>query len=110
MEIKEYLKQKFTEKGAKDLLTKLKTTIRFYNEDSEWEKLKNNKPKMLGFPDWNVEIREELYGRIKELAQLLGANLNENIQIEATETEKIEKKKIEFVLPYKLEEVFDDNF
>ena len=63
----------YTSEGLEALKTKLKTSVRFFNEQKDYP----FKHKMLGFADWKVESKEELYYRIKELQQLTGMQIKE---------------------------------
>lgn len=69
------LKLQFTEKGLEDMRTRFKTLIRLFNEEKF-----NLNAYILGFGEINIESKEELLGRIKELSEILG----ENFKIEKT--------------------------
>lgn len=71
------MKIHFTEKGIKALRKKLETSLRFYNEEEKEPVKYPIEHTMLGFPKWRVDSREELRGRIMELAQLLNLGLKE---------------------------------
>jgi hypothetical protein len=57
----------YTDKGIKDLTTRLKSLIRLFNENKDW----NKEIIMLGFPKLLIDDREECFGRIRELADIL---------------------------------------
>lgn len=75
------MKEYFKKHGVQTLEAKIKSSIRFYNDKKT--KYPFNQI-MLGFPAWTVKSREELKGRIIELAHLLGANLSEETEVEKT--------------------------
>lgn len=87
MEIKEILKQRFTEKGLIDLKAKLNTSINFFNNK---ETIYPINEQILGFGKWIVDNELELLGRIIELAELTFTQIeikktehdNGNIQME----------------------------
>lgn len=87
MEIKEILKQRFTEKGLIDLKVKLNTSINFFNNK---ETIYPINEQILGFGKWIVDNELELLGRIIELAELTFTQIeikktehdNGNIQME----------------------------
>lgn len=87
MEIKEILKQRFTEKGLTDLKAKLNTSINFFNNK---ETIYPINEQILGFGKWIVDNELELLGRIIELAELTFTQIeikktehdNGNIQME----------------------------
>jgi len=83
----------FTDHGIAALRTKLETSLRFYNEEEDKPVKYPIEMIMLGFPKWKVKSREELYGRIIELAHLLDLGLEEEIIKEKINgKEKINKK------------------
>lgn len=57
----------FTERGIKALETRLKNFVIFYNEEEKYpfQKL------LYSFPRLSIESKSELFGRIRELSQLL---------------------------------------
>ena len=65
--IQDIIKNRFTEKGYTDLVTKLRTSISFFNEGKTIYPIN---VQMLGFGKWIVEDENELMGRIIELAEL----------------------------------------
>jgi hypothetical protein len=67
MEKSAKLEQLYTEKGSLDLKNRLKTLIRLFNENKDW----NKELIMLGFGKLVIEDREECFGRIKELSDIL---------------------------------------
>lgn len=70
--IKEIQEKYFTEKGLETLKSKLKTSIRFYNDEETKPVTFPFCHMMFGFEKWQVNSKEELKCRIKELAQIIG--------------------------------------
>jgi len=66
MKINDIINTRFTIKGYEDLKNRLHTLVRLFNENKF--PFKNM---MLGFGDILIEDREECFGRIKELSNLL---------------------------------------
>lgn len=80
--IKEMQNIYFTEKGLETLKAKLKTSITFYNDEETKPVVYPFSHQVLGFEKWNVDSKEELKSRIKELAQIIGGvQLNEETEI-----------------------------
>ena len=67
MEKSARLEELYTEKGSLDLTNRLKTLVRLFNENKDW----NKELIMLGFSKLLIEDREECFGRIKELSDIL---------------------------------------
>lgn len=67
MKQEDILKNRFTEKGLKDLKAKLNTSIKFFNSEETVYPISEI---LLGFGKWNIEDRNELLGRIIELAEI----------------------------------------
>ena len=70
--IKEMQNKYFTEKGLEALKVKLKTSIRFYNDEEKNPITYPFDLQILGFENWQVNSKEELGNRVKELAQIIG--------------------------------------
>ncbi|MCK4827673.1 hypothetical protein KA005_68735 [bacterium] len=88
------LRKYFTGEGVAALRVKLETGLRFYNEE-EKEPVKYPLDfRMLGFPQWLVDSREELKGRVIELAHLLNLGLKEETIKEKKDGEEIRIKKL----------------
>ena len=66
------LKDRFTEVGYIDLKNRLKTLVSLFNSNDKW----NEELLVLGFGKLLIEDREECFGRIKELSQILGVQIN----------------------------------
>ncbi len=71
------LKKYFTDDGIKALKKKLESSLRFYNEEEKNPVKYPIKHTMFGFPEWIVDSKEELRGRIMELTQMLNIGLTE---------------------------------
>lgn len=79
MNIKEKQKEYFTPHGIKTLREKLASSVKYYNDPKGISNIK--KVKMIGFSKWEVDSKEELYFRIKELVHILGdIKLTEEIE------------------------------
>ncbi len=68
--IKEMQEKYFTEKGLSALKNKLASSVKYYNDPDGIRNIK--KVRMLGFGKWEVDSKEELRHRIKELVHILG--------------------------------------
>lgn len=87
MDTEQSLSEKFTEKGLKDLKQLFKTYVDIFNENKRFKEDLN----ILGFGIINIEDREECFGRIRCLSDLL------HIQFKLT---KIENEKVDFKIEY----------
>ena len=67
MEISEINEKYFKEEGYQALFTRLKTLVRMFNENKDWKQELN----MLGFGILMIDDREECFGRIRELSDIL---------------------------------------
>jgi hypothetical protein len=65
---KKLLTDRFSEVGLKDIETRLKTLVNLFNSNDKWKQ----DLQMLGFGLLNIDDREECFGRIKELSEILG--------------------------------------
>lgn len=65
------LQERFSEKGLKDLQTRLKTLVTLFNENNRWKE----DLVVLGFGKLNIEDREECFGRVRELSEILGVQV-----------------------------------
>ena len=68
----EMLNRFHSEKGVNALRTRLNTFIDFLNNKRTYYPLKHM---MLGFGSFHINNDKELYGRIKELGELLGVQI-----------------------------------
>jgi len=86
----------YSAEGWDALNTKLKTSVKFFNEQEVYP----FSHKMLGYAEWSVESQDELYGRIKELQQLTGIPIKEKIHTAMVDGNEI--KSMELIIKWRL--------
>ncbi len=97
--IKEMQNKYFTEKGIETLKVKLKTSITFYNDEETNPVIYPFSHQMFGFcGEWQVDSKEELKNRIKELAQIIGGvQIKEETEIIKSSTGEVKISKLRYV-------------
>ena len=86
-----------TEYGRESLMVKLKTSLRFYNDEERRPVGYPINERMLGFPKWRVNSKEELYGRIIELSHLLNIELRKEIEVIGSGEDKLKKESLKII-------------